>query len=95
MDRARKSVRKGSGKKVETKVQKENKVLVEKVIDWIAEKGEAVTCGETAIFLGVEGQKASAILKMATESGSLVKTEAKGKQKATWALAESEDADAE
>ena len=88
VERAKKSVRKGSGKKVETKTQKENKVLVEKVVAWIAEGEKAVTCGETAEFLEVEGQKASAILKMATEAGRLVKTEAKGKVKATWTIAE-------
>ena len=88
VERALKSVRKAGERKGETKAQKENKALVEQVVEYIANKGEAVTATEiqTAFNL-TSNQKAAAVLKMAVEAKMLVKTEATGKNKATWNLA--------
>jgi len=88
VERALKSVRTGNGKRTETKVQKENKILAEQAVEYIAGKGEAVTASEIEGALNLSSnQKAVAVLKVATEAGQLVKTEAKGKIKATWNLA--------
>ena len=91
-ERALKSIRKASTKKGLTKAQKENIVLAEKVVDFVAEKG-VVTIKDVEDFLNVSNQKATAILKIAVANGDLTKTEAKGKQKATFTLAEVEDED--
>ena len=87
-ERALKSIRKASGKKVETKTQKENKILADAVVAFIAEKGEKVLAKDIENQFDVNNQKAAALLKIATEDGRLVKTPAKGSRKATWELAE-------
>lgn len=68
-----------------TKTQVANAELADKVAEYIAENG-AVTCGQVEEVFGISNQKASAILN---RSGKFAKaTEAKGKVKATWGLAE-------
>lgn len=85
VDRAKRSVRKGSGNKGESKAHKENVALGEQVLDLIAEK-ESVTVKDVENLLNVSNQKASAILKAL--GNQVVKTERKGKVPASWALAE-------
>lgn len=65
-----------------SKLQQANADLADKVADFIAQNG-AVTCGQVEDAFGLSNQKASAILN---RSGLFVKTPAKGKVKATWAL---------
>lgn len=83
-ERALKSVHKATEKKGPTKAQKANAELGAKVEAFIAEKG-VVTCADVEEAFGLNNQKASAILNRYVNA---VKTEAKGKQKATWAIAE-------
>lgn len=68
-----------------TKRQSENAELAEKIAEFIAENG-AVTCGQVEEAFGINNQRASAILN---RNAKFVKvTEAKGKVKATFGLAE-------
>ena len=68
-----------------TAKQVANAELAEKIAEYVAENG-AVTCGQVEEVFGISNQKASAILN---RSGKFAKaTEAKGKVKATWGLAE-------
>lgn len=68
-----------------SKAQVANAELAEKIAEFIAENG-AVTCGQVEEAFDISNQKASAILN---RSGKFVKvTEAKGKVKATFGLAE-------
>lgn len=87
-ERALKSIRTSNGKKTETKVQKMNKALTEDILAFIAEKGDKVLIKEIEDAFGISNQKASILLNKAVDAGRLVKTEAKGKQKATFSLAE-------
>lgn len=86
-ERALKSIRKASTKKGETKAHKENVALADKVVDFIAEHG-VVTTKDVEDFLGVSNQKATAVLKVAVANGEVAKTEAKGKVKASFSIAE-------
>ena len=65
-----------------SKLQQANADLADKVADFIAQNG-AVTCAQVEDAFNISNQKASAILN---RSGLFVKTPAKGKVKATWAL---------
>ena len=65
-----------------SKLQQANADLADKVADFIAQNG-AVTCAQIEDAFNISNQKASAILN---RSGLFVKTPAKGKVKATWAL---------
>lgn len=68
-----------------TKAQVANAELADKIVAYIAENG-AVTCGQVEEAFGISNQKASAILN---RSGKFTKvTEAKGKVKATFGIAE-------
>ena len=68
-----------------SKAQVANAELAEKIAEFIAENG-AVTCGQIEEAFDISNQKASAILN---RSGKFVKvTEAKGKAKATFGLAD-------
>lgn len=88
VERALKSVRTGNAKAGESKAHKANMALAEQAVEYIAGKGEAVTASEIENALELSSnQKAVAVLKAATEAGKLVKTEGKGKVKATWNLA--------
>ena len=69
-----------------SKLQKENAELADKVVEFIVQNG-AVTCAQVEEAFGLSNQKASAILN---RSGLFVKTPAKGKVKATWALKDAE-----
>ena len=67
-----------------TKGQVANAELMAKVREFIAEKG-VVTCKDIEDAFGLSNQKVSALLRVYGEG--LVKTEGKGKTKATWAIA--------
>lgn len=68
-----------------TKAQRENAELTEKVAEFVREAG-TVTCKQVEDAFGLSNQKVSAILN---RSGKFVKaTEAKGKEKATFKVAE-------
>lgn len=68
-----------------TKTQRENAELTEKVAEFVREVG-TVTCKQVEDAFGLSNQKVSAILN---RSGKFVKaTEAKGKEKATFKVAE-------
>ena len=68
-----------------SKVQVANAEIADKLVAFIEENG-VVTCGQVETMFGISNQKASAILN---RSGKFVKvTEAKGKAKATFGLAD-------
>ena len=68
-----------------TKAQVANAELFASIREFIAEKG-VVTCKDIEEAFGLSNQKVSALLKH--YGSDLVKTEAKGKTKATWTIAE-------
>ena len=77
--------RKGYKSNKPSKAQIANAELAEKIAEYIAENG-AVTCGQVEEAFNISNQKASAILN---RNAKFVKvTEAKGKVKATFGLAE-------
>jgi len=61
-----------SGERKPTKVQKENESLKEDIFAYISENG-AKRATEVAIYFGISGQKASALLKQIVESGRFEK----------------------
>lgn len=69
-----------------TKTQKENAELIEKIIAYISEH-EVVTCADIETAFTLSNQKASALLRQATDANRLVKTPAKGKVRASWTVA--------
>lgn len=83
-DRARKSVRPASkGPRKPTKVQVANQALAAKLVEFVKENGPVtVEAAREALGLATP-QKTVAILK----ASGLVKTEGKGKVKATWNVA--------
>lgn len=86
VERALKSVR-PAGKRSDkpTKAHLAYEAELEKVAAFVAEKG-AVTCADVEDEFGVSNQKAARMLRDAP--GVAKATEAKGKTKATWALAQ-------
>ncbi len=86
VERALKSVR-PAGKRSDkpTKAQVARQAELEKVVAFVAEKG-AVTCADVEAEFGISNQKAARALKDAP--GVVKATEAKGKTKATWVLAQ-------
>ena len=68
-----------------TKAQVANAELMAKIKDFIAEKG-VVTCKDIEEAFDLSNQKVSALF--AHYGDGLVKTDAKGKVKATWRIAE-------
>lgn len=85
IERAEKSIRKASAKPTESKAHKENVVLGEQVMALLTEKG-SVTAKDVQEFLDVSNQKASAVMKALGDK--VVKTERKGKNPVSWAIAE-------
>lgn len=87
VERALKSVRPAAkGPRKPTKAQIANAELADQIAAYVAEH-EAVTCAELEEAFGLSNQKISAILN---RSGKFVKaTEAKGKVKATYTVAQS------
>lgn len=80
VDRALKSVRKGSGVKKESKAHKENVKFAEQVDELAGDKGY-VTINEVQLALGLQTpQKAQAIVKAA----GYVKTDENVEGKAVW-----------
>lgn len=70
----------------ETKTQKENKELVEKIYDYMVEAGKAVTVDEIKDeFELTSGQKASALLKKLVDAEKI--TRAKDGKKSVYTLA--------
>lgn len=72
VERALKSVRKSTGERKPTKVQKENEHLKSKMFDAIA-VAEGMTATDAGKAVGISVQKASALLKQLIESGEVVK----------------------
>ena len=86
VERALKSVRPASKRSDKpTKAQLERQAELEKVAAFVGEKG-AVTCADIEDAFNVSNQKAARMLKDAP--GVVKATEAKGKIKATWVLAQ-------
>ena len=86
VERALKSVR-PAGKRSDkpTKAQIARQADLEKVTAFVAEKG-TVTCADVEAEFGISNQKAARPLKDAP--GVVKATEGKGKNKATWTLAQ-------
>ena len=86
VERALKSVR-PAGKRSDkpTKAQLAHQAELAKVVEFVAEKG-TVTCADVMAEFGYTNQKAARALKDAP--GVVKATEAKGKVKATWTLAQ-------
>lgn len=59
-------------RKTPTKTQKENESLKEDIFAYVSENG-AKRANEVAIYFGISGQKASALLKQLVEAGNLEK----------------------
>ena len=75
---------KKSSKSGQTKTQKENEILMERLIVALGEVGKAVTISEfqslsTAEVATLSNQKISALLKKLVESGKVIKTVEKKK----------------
>lgn len=87
VERALKSVRPAAkGPRKPTKQQLENAAIAEKIAAYIEENGP-VTCADVMKEFDLSSQRAAAILN---RTGKFVKaTEAKGKVKATWVVAQS------
>ena len=64
--------KRGSGKKSLTKTQKENEVLKEDMFAFVSENGQK-RASEVAVYFGISGQKASALLKQLVDGGRLEK----------------------
>jgi len=79
-----KRAEKGRG---ETKTQKENAELKETIVGILETAGEGVTATDVAKALDVTVQKASQLLKQLVTAGEVARTEAKGKEKAKFAVA--------
>ena len=87
VERALKSVRPAvkSNKPTKAQVERQNKLMG--VYQFVKDMGRPVTCAEVQENFGISNQEAARLLK---DCEGLVKTPAKGKQKATWAVAEAE-----
>ncbi len=82
VERARKSVHKTVKSDKPTKAQIAHQNDIAKVQEYVAQVG-TVTCADIQNEFGFSNQKAARVLNDA----NLVKTPAKGKEKATWAVA--------
>ena len=87
IERARKSVAKAHKSDKPTKAQIEYRNKLAGVKQFVADMG-TVTCRDVQENFSFSNQKAARALRDLVEAGELVKTEAKGKTKATWAIAE-------
>lgn len=74
--------RKTSGPRAKTPTQRENEELAEKIASTFA--GKTVTTSDVAQAFNVTTQKVTPILKKMEKEGSVVRTDAKGKMKATF-----------
>jgi len=83
VERALKSVRPASKSNKPTKAQLARLEKLDKVRNFVAEKG-VVTCADVQYEFGISNQEAAHLLK---DCDGLIKTPAKGKVKATWAVA--------
>lgn len=64
--------KRSSSKKSLTKTQKENEVLKEDMFAFVSENGQK-RASEVAVYFGISGQKASALLKQLVDGGRLEK----------------------
>ena len=71
--------KRGSGKKGLTKTQKEGQILMEGIVESLAEVDEGMTATEIGAAVGVTCQRASALLKKLVED-ERVRKEKVGKQ---------------
>ena len=71
--------KRGSGKKGLTKTQKEGQILMEGIVESLAEVDEGMTATEVGAAVGVTCQRASALLKKLVED-ERVRKEKVGKQ---------------
>ena len=71
--------KRGSGKKGLTKTQKEGQILMEGIVECLAEVDEGMTATEVGAAVGVTCQRASALLKKLVED-ERVRKEKVGKQ---------------
>jgi len=83
VERALKSVRPASKSNKPTKAQLARLEKLDKVRNFVTEKG-MVTCADVQHEFDVSNQEAARLLK---DCDGLIKTPAKGKVKATWAVA--------
>ena len=67
---------KGSGKRGPTKTQKEGQVLMEGIVESLAEVDEGMTATEVGAAVGVTCQRASALLKKLVEDERVRKVKA-------------------
>ena len=70
-----------------TKAQVENEVIKAGIVEVLGTVAEAYTATEVAGLMDISVQKASQLLRQLIEAGLVSKTEAHGKQKATFASA--------
>lgn len=61
-----------SGRKTPTKTQRENESLKEDIFAYVSENGPR-RASQVAVYFGVSGQKASAMLKQLVDAGKLEK----------------------
>ena len=73
VERAKKSVRKGSAKKTLSKTQKENAGIKLTIFDTLEENGEGMTATAIGNAVGISCQRASALLNQMVESNDLIK----------------------
>jgi len=88
VERARKSVRVSTGKRGETKAHKEKMVIVNQIVEYMREKGEAVTAAEIEKKLEVSNQQATGFIRMGVNAGLIKMIEGQGKNANTYVLAE-------
>ena len=65
-------MKRSSGERKPTKTQTENESLKEDIFAYVSENG-AKRASEVAVYFGMSGQKASALLKQLVEAGQVVK----------------------
>lgn len=61
-----------SGRKTPTKTQRENEGLKEDIFAYVSEEGP-MRASNVAVYFGISGQKASALLKQLVDAGNLEK----------------------
>ena len=88
VERALKSVRPASnGPRKPSKASLEHRALTEKVVEFIGEAENPVTCQDICEAFNVSTHKAARLLSDAVKNFGISKNEAKGKNKATWFVA--------
>lgn len=83
----KRNAHKGDAPRTPTKAQRENAEIKTKMVEIF---DSPKTASEVAEIMGFSVQKASALLTQMVTDGTLTKTPAKGKQKATFMVADAE-----